>query len=65
VTKEVVLKVTSLGFGPGMTGKPVSGWSATTTIDRTDYGVMGPAMLGKAVGNEVTISISIEADLKS
>ena len=22
VTKEVVLKVTSLGFGPGMTGKP-------------------------------------------
>jgi polyisoprenoid-binding protein YceI len=65
VTKEVVLKVTSLGFGPGMTGKPVSGWSATTTIDRTAYGVMGPAMLGKAVGNDVTISISIEADLKS
>jgi polyisoprenoid-binding protein YceI len=64
VTKEVVLKVTSLGFGPGMTGKPVSGWSATTTIDRTDFGVMGPAVLGKAVGNEVTISISIEADLK-
>jgi polyisoprenoid-binding protein YceI len=65
VTKEVVLKVTSLGFGPGMTGKPVSGWSATTTINRNDYGVVGPAMLGKAVGNEVTISISIEADLKS
>lgn len=65
VTKEVVLKVTSLGFGPGMTGKPVSGWSASTTIDRTDYGVTGPAMLGKAVGNEVTITISVEADLKS
>ena len=64
VTKEVVLKVTSLGFGPGMTGKPVSGWSATTTINRTDFGVNGPAILGKAVGNDVTITISVEADLK-
>jgi len=64
VTKEVVLKVTSLGFGPGMTGKPVSGWSATTTINRNDFGVTGPAMLGKAVGNDVTITISVEADLK-
>jgi len=64
VTKEVVLKVTSLGFGPGMTGKPVSGWSATTTINRNDFGVTGPAMLGKAVGNDVTITIAVEADLK-
>ena len=64
VTKEVVLKVTSLGFGPGMMGTPVSGWDISTTIDRTDFGVNGPAMLGKAVGNEVTISISVEADLK-
>jgi len=65
VTKEVVLKVTSLGFGPGMSGKPVSGWSATTTINRTDFGVNGPAMLGKAVGNDVAISISVEADIKN
>jgi polyisoprenoid-binding protein YceI len=64
VTKEVVLKVTSLGFGPGMTGKPVSGWSATGTINRNDFGVTGPAVLGKAVGDEVKISISVEADLK-
>jgi polyisoprenoid-binding protein YceI len=64
VTKEVVLKVTSLGFGPGMAGKPVSGWSATTTINRNDFGVTGPAVLGKAVGNDVTITISVEADLK-
>jgi polyisoprenoid-binding protein YceI len=64
VTKEVILKVTSLGFGPGMTGKPVSGWSATTTINRNDFGVTGPAMLGKAVGRDVTITISVEADLK-
>jgi len=64
VTKEVVLKVTSLGFGPGMSGAPVSGWEAEVTLDRTDYGVIGPAMLGKAVGNDVAISISVEADLK-
>jgi polyisoprenoid-binding protein YceI len=47
-----------------MTGKPVSGWSATTTINRNDFGVTGPAMLGKAVGNDVTITIAVEADLK-
>ncbi len=64
VTKQVVLKVTSLGFGPGMMGAPVSGWEASTTINRTDFGVNGPTMLGKAVGEDVTISISVEADLK-
>jgi polyisoprenoid-binding protein YceI len=64
VTREVVLKVTSLGFGPGMSGKPVSGWSATASINRRDYGVIGPAMLGKAVGDDVAITISVEADLK-
>jgi polyisoprenoid-binding protein YceI len=64
VTKSVVLKVDLLGFGPGMMGAQLSGWDATTTIDRTDFGVNGPAMLGKALGNEVAITISIEADLK-
>ena len=47
-----------------MMGKPVSGWEADVTLDRTDYGVNGPAMLGKAIGNDVAISISVEADLK-
>ena len=64
VTKPVVLKVTSLGFGPGMMGAQLSGWEATTTIVRADFGVNGPAMLGKALGDEVPVSISIEADLK-
>jgi polyisoprenoid-binding protein YceI len=64
VTKEVVLKVSSLGFGPGMMGKPVSGWEADVTLDRNDYGVTGPSMLGKALGNDVAVSISVEADLK-
>jgi len=64
VTKPVVLKVDLLGFGPGMMGAQLSGWDATTTINRQDFGVKGPAMLGKAVGNEVAITISVEADLK-
>jgi polyisoprenoid-binding protein YceI len=65
VTKPVVLKTTLLGFGPGMQpGAQVSGWEASTTINRRDFGVNGPAMLGRAVGDDVTITISIEADLK-
>jgi polyisoprenoid-binding protein YceI len=64
VTKPVVLKVNLLGFGPGMMGAQLSGWDATATLDRYDFGVKGPAMLGKALGSEVEISISIEADLK-
>lgn len=65
VTKEVVLKVTSLGFGPGMRpGSQLSGWEATTVIKKSDFGVNGPAMLAKVLGDEVTINISIEAGLK-
>lgn len=62
VTKEVVLKVTSLGFGPGAKpGSSISGWEATTTINRRDFGVNGPAMLGRTVGDEVQITILVEA----
>jgi polyisoprenoid-binding protein YceI len=64
VTKEIVLKVDLLGFGPGMMGAQLSGWDASVTLDRNDFGVKGPAMLGKALGSEVGVSISIEADLK-
>jgi len=64
VTKSVVLKVTSLGFGPGMQGAQLSGWEASTTINRTDFGVVGPAMLQKMLGQDVAIAITIEADLQ-
>jgi polyisoprenoid-binding protein YceI len=65
VTKETVLKVTSLGFGPGMRpGSQLSGWEATTVLKKSDFGVNGPAMLGKVLGDEVTVDISIEAGLK-
>jgi polyisoprenoid-binding protein YceI len=64
VTKEVVLKVDLLGFGPGMMGAQLSGWDASVTLNREDFGVMGPAMLGNALGSDVGVSISVEADLK-
>src|SRR5579885_3905809 len=64
VTKEVVLKVTSLGFTEGMQGKMLSGWEASTTLKKSDFGVNGPAMLAKAVGDDVAVSISIEAGMK-
>lgn len=63
-TKEVVLKVTLLGFGPGMRGAQLAGWEASTTLSKAAFGVTGPAMMGKALGDEVAVSISIEADLK-
>ncbi len=64
VTKPVVLKVDLLGFGPGMMGAQLSGWDASVTLNRRVFGVNGPAMLGKALGDDVGVSITIEADLK-
>ena len=64
VTKSVVLQVKQLGFGPGLMGAYVSGWDVTTTLNRHDFGIDGPGWLGKAIGDDVAVSISIEADLK-
>jgi polyisoprenoid-binding protein YceI len=64
ITKEVVLKVNLLGFGPGMMGAQLSGWDASVTLLRGDFGVTGPAYADKILGKEVNVSISIEADLK-
>jgi polyisoprenoid-binding protein YceI len=64
VTKPVVLKVTSLGFGPGMGGAQLSGWEATTTIDKKEWNIKDPAMLDAALGDDVTITINVEAGMK-
>jgi polyisoprenoid-binding protein YceI len=57
-TQAVVLDVHLLGFGPGMKGAELSGWEATTQLDRTAWGING----GKpAVGSDVDITINIEA----
>lgn len=60
-TKPVVFQVTFLGTGPGMQGATVSGWEATTKINRNDFGVSyGP----KILGDEVTLNLAIEAGHK-
>jgi polyisoprenoid-binding protein YceI len=61
VTKEVVLKVTSLGFGPGAMGGELSGWEATTTIDKKQFNMKDPVALDAALGDDVAITINIEA----
>lgn len=64
VTKEVVLKTKLLGFGEGMRGAQLSGWEATTTINKADFNVKDPAMLDAALGDEVTVILNIEAGVK-
>jgi polyisoprenoid-binding protein YceI len=44
-----------------MMGKPVSGWEATTTLNRNDFGI---STYPKLLGDEVPITITIEADLE-
>ena len=62
ITKQVVLKVTSLGFGPGMKGAAISGWEVSTTLDRRDYDIAADQ---DVIGNKVDIVIHVEADLKT
>jgi polyisoprenoid-binding protein YceI len=61
VTKEVVLKIKSLGFGPGMPGAMLSGWEASTTLNRNDFGI---TTFPKVLGDEVAVTIAVEADLQ-
>ena len=61
VAKEVVLKVTSAGFGPGMNGAAISGWEASVTLDRRDFGISADQGM---IGNDVDVVIHVEADLR-
>ena len=64
VTKEITLHAKFLGKGKGMGGKSISGWQVTPEpIKRSEYGLTwSKAVEGTAVvGEEVTISIDIEA----
>jgi len=58
ITKPVTLDVEVLGFAEGMRGIYLSGWEATTTLDRTEWGLTAGQ---PAVGNEVEVTINIEA----
>ena len=61
VTKEVILKVTALGFGPGMKGAAISGWEVSTTLDRREFDIAADQGM---IGNSVEIVIHVEADLR-
>jgi polyisoprenoid-binding protein YceI len=58
VTKPVTLQATFDGRGPGMKGEPHVAYTAATTIDRRDFGMVGGTPV---VGNAITISLAIEA----
>ncbi|MBV9392088.1 MAG: polyisoprenoid-binding protein [Verrucomicrobia bacterium] len=66
VTKPVVLKVELLGKGPGMKGSIVSGWDATTSLKRSDFGLSWNKVIEgtQIVGDDVQIDLHVEADKK-
>ena len=61
VAKDMVLKVKSLGFGPGMKGAAISGWEALLTLDRRDFNIAADQGM---IGNSVDVVINVEADLR-
>lgn len=64
VTKPVTLRTKFTGQGPDGGGGHRTGWEATTTIDRTAYGVSWNKAIeggGAVLGNEVDISLNVEA----
>ena len=62
VTRRVVLPVEVLGLGTHPMRKiPVAGFSAETAIKRSDYGVNSWADVAGVLGDEVRISLNIEA----
>ena len=66
VTREVTLNVDELNRGKDPWGGQRIGLTAHTSIDRTDYGLTWNQVLeagGIAVGNEVKITLEIEAVL--
>ncbi len=63
ITKPVTLETDILGFGPGMGGFS-SGFEATGTINRKDFGIVWNRVLdagGAVLGDDVEITINVEA----
>ena len=67
VTKPVTFDFEFGGFGEDPSGTPIAGFTATTVIQRNDFGVSfgsTPLETGSiVVGNDVTITIEVEARL--
>ena len=63
-TKPVTLVVTPEGTGTDPWGNTKGGWSATTKIDRSAFGLTWNQVLetgGLAVGNDITLTLDIQA----
>ncbi len=62
VTKQVVIAVTGWASGTGSKGTPAAGFRrGTLTLKRSDYGI---TTLNGPVGDEVNITLSVEANKK-
>ena len=60
VTKPITLQVEGpMGPVPGMDHKPHAGFSATTTLDRTAFGI-GAKYPAAVIGNEVQLTIELD-----
>lgn len=55
-TKPVTLDVTLFGTGPGNRGSTISGWQATTKLNRKDFGVSS----GPSIADEVSLTINVQ-----
>ncbi|MBA3905547.1 MAG: YceI family protein [Pseudonocardiales bacterium] len=68
VTKPVSMALEVTGFGPDAYGGTRAGFSATTTINRNDFGVDISMPLdggGVVVGDKVTITLDIQGVLRT
>jgi len=59
VTKSVMLRVKRTGALTSQSGRQLVGFETTFTIKRSDYGIT--YMLDRGLGDEVTVTVSIEA----
>jgi polyisoprenoid-binding protein YceI len=64
VTKPVTLHVQFLGKGPGMMGGTTTGWEATGSLKRSDFGLTWSKTIEgtQLVGDDVSIDLEITAD---
>jgi len=58
VTNEVTLATTMIKNAPGPQGKPIAGFEATTTLDRTNFNL---GAFTPFIPAEVEVEISLEA----
>jgi polyisoprenoid-binding protein YceI len=68
ITKPVVLHLEVGGFGPDVYGGTRAGFTATTTVNRRDFGVDFSAPMeagGVMVGDKIEVTLEIEAVLRA